>query len=44
MPIDDHALPVAQMISDAITVTHADSDARLIALWLRAAAELEEVA
>jgi hypothetical protein len=44
MPIDDHALPVAQPISDAIAVIHADSDARLIALWLRAAAELEEVA
>jgi hypothetical protein len=44
MPIDDHALPVAQPISDAIAVIHADSDARLIALWLRAAAKLEEVA
>jgi hypothetical protein len=44
MPIDDHALLVAQLISDAIVVTHAASDARSIALWLRAAEELEGVA
>jgi len=44
MPIDDHALPVAQPISDAIAVIYADSDARLIALWLPAAEELEEIA
>jgi MFS transporter, ACS family, tartrate transporter len=34
MPSDDHALAVPQPINDAMAVVPADSDARLIALWL----------